>query len=757
MSQPQLVAVARSKTKEISLLEGKLWLSRRNYWRQSRRLRSVRGRLEQNVLRGDVRALVVNINSIIRSGKENKKKALIPFICDIAKSAAMRDDDTGHGNRGMHWKETSKKVFAVVQKKGHQSLVRFFKETADSPSEETIRRQWGKDLVTLMMGEHQENFTAVGKIYEGMMALLGIAGPVPYEVEEDATHINGRYAYSQRDDSPVGTCGGLSASHQCDANHNHAPLGSGTDAYLRIVRFALEEKRAFHLRVVVIVPLHPKLPALPVVVHPTCLAFGTGWVQRSWQRMDGFCEEAFAGSLGPVPQGNGSDGSAPHFAAMKISMNIKPGDGRFSLNAPGLLVTGSIKVVGGKLYVAGLHMQDPRHDIGLLFGNGLDNNTKDFMMGKYPASISDYRVTARLAEQNGDSHGCIKRHLDRTDKQNKATSSVMTARLMLACMEKAVNGGYGAKQPFEGSLAFGRLLSRFLLIFFGKKQSHADRAKHAGFFTGLLRRARWHVKATKGLTLSANFVPAQTYGHAIQSAQVAILKLKAQREFHGHLPAHIENSGSNAVEKMFSQSGGYGASSSNQRDYNADEGRKRFETVLLLNKYAAEDNGLNFGEEDRATQRDIKIHLHEDEAAEDADAGAHCDDATLISNWVAGDEEAKAAAKELGMEPAHGTSWWLEPWLEEESHMAEMKQEDAADWQASGQSSSSGGSGGSDEPNEDGGGEPNENGGGNGDDLTGGIDEEEGSELVQSLAHAASLASSAPAQSRGRARSVTSR
>ena len=113
-----------------------------------------------------------------------------------------------------------------------------------------------------------------------------------------------------------------------------------------------------------------------------------------------------------------------------------------------------------------------------------------------------------------------------------------------------INGYYGPEQLFEESLAFGNLLSRFLLIFFGKKQSGLDRAKHAGYFLGLIRRARCHIVATPSFTLTANFLTAQTYAHDVHTAQAAVLKLKALLIFHSHLPAVSEETGSNAVEKL---------------------------------------------------------------------------------------------------------------------------------------------------------------------------------------------------------------
>ena len=680
LSQPELVSIARDKTKAINALERKLWLARRNLMRQSARNRSLKEELEQQALRGDVRGLVASLNSIIKSGKDEAKPALLPFLCDLAKSASLRDADTGHGSRAMRWHETSKKIFAFMQVKGKGGLIRMLRATADAPSDERIQAQWAKDMVRLAMGEHLENFTAIGGIYAGLMKLHGIVGPVPYELQEDESHIGGRVDYDQHRDIPVGTCGAISDTHQCDANHNHTALGSGVDAYNRIVAFGLEEQRACYIRVIVVTPLHPLLPALPVAIHPTCLRFDCGWVLRSWERNYGFCRQALASSLGPVPQGSGSDGAAPLFAAMKKSMHIKAGDGRFSLDAPGLLVTGRLVEIEGTEHVTDLHMQDPRHDFALLFGNALDNSTRDFRMGIYAASISDHRATAPLAEKHGDKHGAIKRHLDRSDAQNKTAPSVLTALLMMACMEKAVNGGYGPQQAFEGTLAYCRLLSRFLLIFFGKKQSTSDRAKHAGFFVGMMRRMRWHVKTSTGLTLTANFVPAQTYEHAIHSAQVAVLKLAAQHKYHANLPMHLEETGSNKVEKSFSEMRGFGKVANNQQDCNAKEARERLEKLITIFKYEAEDDGISLGSESRATQRDLKIHLHEDQSEEDADPALLCDGATLIEKWKEGDEEAKKEAERLGMKPSASAAWWETPWLEEENNIQEMGDDGGWRW-----------------------------------------------------------------------------
>ena len=403
LPHPELVILLRERTKMIDVLERKLWLLRRNYNRQSHRLRSLRAELGEKASRGDAEGVAATIISAVRSGKEKLKPALLSFVCDLLKSASMWDDQTGHGSKGVRWKETSKQILAVIQKKGKGSLVRFFRSTLDGASDETIRRQWVKDRVKLIMGESTQNFEEVALIYIGLMNKLGITGPVPYELQEDETHINGKLSYDQANDKPVGTCGMCSPTHKCDANHDHTPLGSGEAAYDAIVHFALHEQRAFYLRVVTIAPLHPSLPALPVVIHPTCQRFDCAWILGSWGRMESFCKSTLASSLGPVPQGHGSDGNAALFAAMKSRMHHPPRAGRFSLAAPGLLITGTLTAIGGTEYVSDLHMQDPRHCLSLLFGNGADNDGKDTMMGDHAVSIADHRATAKLAEAHGTS------------------------------------------------------------------------------------------------------------------------------------------------------------------------------------------------------------------------------------------------------------------------------------------------------------------------------------------------------------------
>jgi len=278
------VAELKAKTKRLLQVESVLWLQRQNLMRRCKQ-RTADEKLNEHALRGDVRSLVKNINRFVKSGGAEDRKALLPFICDIMKSAANRNPETGHGSKGNRWNKTSKQILAVLKKKGHESLLRFFVSTLDGCSDSTAMAQWNKDKVKLQLGEASSNFKAVSSIYSDLMARLGIKGPVPYELGEDEAYMRAALSYDQSSDIVIGTCGLRGPDHECDARPDQSPLGSDLDAFYKIENAGIQQQRSSYMRGVVIEPLHPHLPALPVVLHCTCLKMDHEWVQKSWERV----------------------------------------------------------------------------------------------------------------------------------------------------------------------------------------------------------------------------------------------------------------------------------------------------------------------------------------------------------------------------------------------------------------------------------------------------------------------------------------
>ena len=93
---------------------------------------------------------------------------------------------------------------------------------------------------------------------------------------------------------------------------------------------------------------------------------------------------------------------------MKQRMRISAGPDRFSLGAPGLLLTGLLVQLDGEWHVAQLDMQDPRHDLSKLYAV-LDSAIRDFRLGAFFAAHDAWLKTARLADENSDPHGAIQK------------------------------------------------------------------------------------------------------------------------------------------------------------------------------------------------------------------------------------------------------------------------------------------------------------------------------------------------------------
>ena len=124
------VELLKEKSAQIDCLERTLWLQRQNQMRAALRVRTVKGELEEKTLRGDVKGLVENINVFLRNGGDEKRKALLPFVCDLMRSAALRDATTDAGSKKMRWHTTSKQLLAAVKKKGGGGSGRFIYRNA---------------------------------------------------------------------------------------------------------------------------------------------------------------------------------------------------------------------------------------------------------------------------------------------------------------------------------------------------------------------------------------------------------------------------------------------------------------------------------------------------------------------------------------------------------------------------------------------------------------------------------------------------
>ena len=131
----------------------------------------------------------------------------------------------------------------------------------------TIKRENRKG-VQFVPGVHQPIFAEVARIYKLAKEAHGINGPVPVIVAQDETKGKARVTWDSRSDVLLGFCG-TKLDHVCISTFRPV-VGSGEEGYNAVVdAFQTNQMRGF-AKIVVVNPMHEKLPRLVLVVSCTC-------------------------------------------------------------------------------------------------------------------------------------------------------------------------------------------------------------------------------------------------------------------------------------------------------------------------------------------------------------------------------------------------------------------------------------------------------------------------------------------------------
>jgi len=211
-----------------------------------------------------------NILNAHRTGAFGGKPALWDFIEDVAQN--LNRDDRGNRYSG------NSKCFAQAMKVyGGRRMCDLFALNFAGPTYSTIKEDLKKG-VQFVPGEHSEMFGAVARIYADAKIAHNIIGSVPVILAEDETKVKGRMSWEAKWDTLAGFCG-PKANHVCITTYK--PIcGVGEDGYNKIVESFRDDQVGSFARVIIVNPLHDKLPRLVLVVCCTCNCFDSAWVRR---------------------------------------------------------------------------------------------------------------------------------------------------------------------------------------------------------------------------------------------------------------------------------------------------------------------------------------------------------------------------------------------------------------------------------------------------------------------------------------------
>ena len=345
-----------------------------------------------------------NILNAHRTGAFGGRGALWDFLKDVAQNL-NRD------SRGNRFSENTKSYAQVMKVYGGKRMCDVFSVNYLGPNYSTIK--WDhKKGVHFIPGEHSEIFATVAEIYRMAKQAHGITEPVPVILAEDETKVRGRVAYKPKWDSLAGFCG-PSESHVCVSSFKPV-VGSGTEGYSKIVDSFRSNKVGGFARVIVVNPMHEKLPRLVLVACCTCNCFDSGWVRKQWDVIDNLWEKECLSAVGPII-GHASDGDSRRRQLMLQDYRSKVGM-RLSVNWEGWTLTASLDQNGD---ASGLHDQDYIHN-GKKLINPLLSAVRVLQLG---GDVCTHEHLGLVYNRyTADEHGLKQEDVDRKDRQKWASA-----------------------------------------------------------------------------------------------------------------------------------------------------------------------------------------------------------------------------------------------------------------------------------------------------------------------------------------------
>lgn len=613
---------------------------------------------QENFNRKDVLSVCNNILAAHRTNAFGGKPALWDFLRDVA-------NNLNRQKQGHRFSNNSKSFCQAMKVYGGRRMCDLFSLNFAAPSYSTVKRENIKG-VRFVAGEHPLIFQSVARIYREAKNAHGVTGPVPIILAEDETKVKARITWEPQFDVLAGFCGSK-INHKCVVDFKPY-VGEGNTGYENILDAFRGDKIGSFARVIMVNPLHAKLPRLVLAVSCTCNCFDSCWVRSHWGRIDSLwklhCEE----SVGPVV-GHASDGDSRRRQLMLEDYTGKSGH-RFEVPWEGFVLS-AVLGVGNR--VQGLHDQDFIHN-GKKLINPLDSVVKTLQLGLDICCLG--HVGQVYNKYTFDQHGLRQEDVNRSDRQNWASAQRLCALKVRTCLKDIRVGRDTHQERTLGTEMYLQICADYVDIFLSVSLDLRQRivlASKVSFFFRIWRLWFQHGDHavggnTKNLTTQECFVSNQCFLDVQISCHFVVLLIKYFREHHDNLPVPLHLTGSDACEIFFSKVGGMQGM---ERAYDFHELVNCANTLNQLSAIEYGDNGLKF---DRVhnKQRNIWAELHPlEEGMSGPDLGDYSlinDDSKLIDALKEGLREAQSMIRILNMGPssvAREKKWFMQPWLVE--------------------------------------------------------------------------------------------
>ncbi|CAG2201629.1 unnamed protein product [Mytilus edulis] len=449
-----------------------------------------------------------------------------------------------------------------------------------------------------VQGPHGKRYkSSTRKFFEALL-IMGAA--------EDETAIVGTVMYHQDRDELLGFCGPKD-NHKCMEN-NHIKVGNDRDAYDRLVNAFDKNIIGKYARVILLNPLHEKIPHLVALLMPTCNRFTHHTVYHQWQKVQNLYELHLEHELGPL-------------IARK-------------------------EVVENGYVIREIGDQDVIHNHKKII-NHLDHTSRMLHIGP-DLLVHMNQIELVMRSFPVLVHGLTRDHVRRDrDRQNWKVAQELSFQRVQDCLNDLINGS-DDRAPIpsvKGTKAFLYVVHQYVDIFFSPKASLAERISLAGFVTHFLGIWRNYVYLNQALTLTSNFLSRETYCDIFISVHFAVMLICFYRDNFPNSQCLLHLTGSDCCEDFFSKNGQFVG---NHHVYPYGQMYRNVSHMIRLSQIEANDNAPKFA----------KAHIKQENVWKSQyPGGVTCslrDYPALgeeISAWKIGIRRARDLAKELGIIP----------------------------------------------------------------------------------------------------------
>jgi hypothetical protein len=601
---------------------------------------------------GDLTSILSKLRGLLNHCQTNTTFASpvgrLSFTIDILNSLDL--ESRGKNRKGWKYLTETRHILASLRLNGQVA----YEKVAHNLGLATERtaRGWNYIYPRFECGLSDSNFATIAAIYKDLMKQYDIKEDVLCFFAEDETVIIPEPDWDERDDCIIGFCGKKCAKrcevnsckcaagekHQCMMDAPRFVVGSREDGYENIETAKDTMVVSTYARVVMINPLHERLPALTCLLVGTCLRFTEkDYVLPQWKQLQILFDKHVRSVVGPLI-GHASDGDARRRKAFRRSMlskDVEVGQRRYGLDRADFTHTGL--VANG--IPTGIMDQDFLHNFKKLV-NCFDNPQKSLTIGNLGiAHINDLKV---LQAATNVVHGVRDADLCRNgfDKTDVPSAQRIVSKKVITILEARIKLG---DNTLRATLTYIKLCRLYLNLFLSRKMTLRERIKSAGYIVTYLRTWRLWVMDSEHLDQAKHCPPRETCQDVILSCHMVVLLMMAQRDIKKGTNVLLKRTGSDCVEALFSSLGSWIL---NMRNYKLQSARQTIQSLIVESMRKAAGNL-------RSEQRNKRLRsVWDDDEPNDPDADMSDIpiDSEISKLWGDGVKEAKKCCRLHEME-----------------------------------------------------------------------------------------------------------